>query len=74
MDKKEFEQLCNDFNNVGHLLTVMSRSSAEQSAWLDTDTLKKYHQEMSYSLDFIANALKIKCNIFWSLLEDIAEN
>lgn len=39
MDKRELETLCNDFNNAGHLLSVMSRSALEQSAYLDATML-----------------------------------
>lgn len=74
MGKNEFEKLCNDFEKIAHLLAVMSRSSAENSAWLDIDILKKYHMEMSYALDFIADIVKEKCDKFSILIEDITEN
>lgn len=73
MDKRELETLCNDFNNAGHLLSVMSRSALEQSAYLDATMLKNYHQEMFYALSFVADALKSKSNSFWSVLEDITD-
>ncbi|MCM1225745.1 MAG: hypothetical protein NC548_66010 [Lachnospiraceae bacterium] len=73
MDKRELETLCNDLNNAGHLLSVMSRSALEQSAYLDMAILKAYHEEMGYALDFVADALKIKVSAFWSFVEDIPE-
>lgn len=74
MEKKEFEKLCNDFNNAAHLLSIMSRSAIEQSAYLDVDMLKSYHQEMACALDFVADALKVKCNALWTFAEEIQEN
>lgn len=71
--RKDLENLCNDFNNAGHLLTVISRSAVEQSAYLDVTLLKSYHQETAYALDFVADALKTKCEVLWTLLEDIPE-
>ncbi len=73
MDKRELETLCNDFNNAGHLLSVMSRSALEQSAYLDVTMLKNYHQEMFCALAFVADALKTKSNSFWSFLEEFPD-
>lgn len=76
MDKRKLETLCNDFSNAGRLLSVMSRSALEQSAYLDMALLKAYHQEMFCALDFVADALTAKCDSFLAVLEDMpdAEN
>lgn len=72
--KKELENLCGDLSKVKHLLCVMGRAADEQASWMDVDILKACHEEMSFALDFIADAIGIKMNALFSLIEEMPED
>lgn len=71
--KKELENICNDLSNAHQLISIMSRGAVEQSQWKDAETLKGFHHEMAYALDFVADAIKAKTDALYSLIEDIKE-
>lgn len=62
--KKELENLCNDFSNAHQLIDIMSKGAIEQSTF----------NEMTYALDFVADALKAKVDAFYLLIESMEED
>ena len=72
--KKELENICNDLSNAHQLLSIMSSGAVEHSVWNDVDTLKGFHCEMAYALDFVADAIKAKTDALYSLIEEMEED
>lgn len=78
MDKRELENLCNDFSNASQLLEVMQQGVWAYSGLCElndnNNPVAGYFHEISYALAFVSDALKDKANALWKLLEDVPNN